>query len=677
MGEATIHPPGTAVASGLSASRKQAHQAMPHQHPPGVYAPVFVESREDTPFLRSSSTRARSLVNSFMSPFMNCVNPGVPHGINCACGTCHSPPLHYSSASWGTPSESNNKKNKKAVGASFVTPSPIPPHGKFHGHSRPAPGTPSASPYLRNYAKPTAPSFVTEPVPAATLILQPNENDVLCGRGGGSTNPHHGNARFRQLISSQRDYYRTLTKKQKMMLARQIVDLIHSVGGRFLARENSNSTSNSNGGNGWYDIGLPRSLEKTSQALREKPKTSAAASTPTKEGSSASELSDGGSADIEEDDQNMMMIQRSESRDSDLTVSTVSPSEVTVKKNNKSTSKGKSGSTIEPPKLTLPAHLQGIYGSAVANNGSSVTTKVEAMPTPTRPFLRPVPHPMPCNDFQYRYYPSPSSSSSSSTTSPPSHHQYYLQPSMPQQRTPPPHFNGKHVYPHPAEWNPTHCPPTKIHTLKPPSSVSPTKATPSYFADYTNHFHGSDKPLEQSTPTYAKESPSRRTRAAVSQPSVRKNEDPIADENQMVDGNENCSPLREQLWKRPRIVMTRELAEAEMAEEETHQDIAMSSLGSESNSPSLSCSSSHSSSSSSMVLESKLSLADRVIRAPLTPPMASHSELPTPPQQHHLVPPSQVSGNRRSTPMVVSMDQDGLAALSAAAFLRLDEELGD
>ncbi|KAL7567665.1 hypothetical protein ACA910_012004 [Epithemia clementina (nom. ined.)] len=112
-------------------------------------------------------------------------------------------------------------------------------------------------------------------------IWQPNANDVLCGRGGGSNNPHLGNARFCQLVDSQREYYLSLpTKKQKMACARMIVDVIRDVGGRFLARGDHPSAAaaaaatchlNMGATSGWYDIGLARSLEKASQALRDKP----------------------------------------------------------------------------------------------------------------------------------------------------------------------------------------------------------------------------------------------------------------------------------------------------------------------------------------------------------------------------------------------------------------------
>lgn len=92
---------------------------------------------------------------------------------------------------------------------------------------------------------------------------KPHLNDVLCGRGG-SSNRHLGNMHFRELVAANKKMYTGLTKKQKMMVARKVVEAVHSTDppGRFLAKDLDTGR--------WYDIGLPRSLEKTSQALREK-----------------------------------------------------------------------------------------------------------------------------------------------------------------------------------------------------------------------------------------------------------------------------------------------------------------------------------------------------------------------------------------------------------------------
>ena len=93
---------------------------------------------------------------------------------------------------------------------------------------------------------------------ATDNIEKPEANDVICGRGG-SSNRHLGNIHFRELVAANKQTYNTLTKKQKMMIARKIVDTIHGTNppGRFLAKDLDTGL--------FYDIGLPRSLEKTSQ----------------------------------------------------------------------------------------------------------------------------------------------------------------------------------------------------------------------------------------------------------------------------------------------------------------------------------------------------------------------------------------------------------------------------
>jgi hypothetical protein len=94
--------------------------------------------------------------------------------------------------------------------------------------------------------------------------MVPHDNDILCGRGN-NANRHAGNVFFRDLIAANKVQYATLTKKEKMLLARQIVTIVcHHTDppGRFLGRDTVTGL--------WYDIGWPRSLEKTSQALREK-----------------------------------------------------------------------------------------------------------------------------------------------------------------------------------------------------------------------------------------------------------------------------------------------------------------------------------------------------------------------------------------------------------------------
>ena len=93
----------------------------------------------------------------------------------------------------------------------------------------------------------------------------PNENDVLCGRGG-SINSHNGNEQFRTLVEKRRRVYLTARfKREKRLIASSIVTEIRGMDppGRFLARKGNKDSGY------WYDIGDEKARDKTSQALRE------------------------------------------------------------------------------------------------------------------------------------------------------------------------------------------------------------------------------------------------------------------------------------------------------------------------------------------------------------------------------------------------------------------------
>jgi len=94
-----------------------------------------------------------------------------------------------------------------------------------------------------------------------------NENDVICGRGG-ATNSHIGNQRFRHLVQEYRSRYLQATKTEKTCISRTIVNHIRSQNppGRFLIINKSSE-------NRFEDIGDLQARKKTSQALREKPKS--------------------------------------------------------------------------------------------------------------------------------------------------------------------------------------------------------------------------------------------------------------------------------------------------------------------------------------------------------------------------------------------------------------------
>jgi len=97
--------------------------------------------------------------------------------------------------------------------------------------------------------------------PMATF--EPNENDVLCGRGG-SINNHAGNENYRVLVNQKKRVYLTARfKREKRLIAASIVQSIRSLnpGGRFLQRDAKTGV--------WHDIGDTKARDKSSQALRE------------------------------------------------------------------------------------------------------------------------------------------------------------------------------------------------------------------------------------------------------------------------------------------------------------------------------------------------------------------------------------------------------------------------
>ena len=86
-----------------------------------------------------------------------------------------------------------------------------------------------------------------------------HENDVLLGRGG-QTNKHMGNERFRSIVMDHQSEYLRARKKDKVLISRRIVAIVHQNGGRFLKQMVSSE---------WKEVPDKRAQEKTSQALRE------------------------------------------------------------------------------------------------------------------------------------------------------------------------------------------------------------------------------------------------------------------------------------------------------------------------------------------------------------------------------------------------------------------------
>lgn len=86
------------------------------------------------------------------------------------------------------------------------------------------------------------------------------ENDVLCGRGGG-TNSQMGNRRFRALVRDFQPTYLMAKRRDKPLMARSVVLIVRHRGGRFLRRNETDGKL--------YEVGDEKAEAKTSQALRE------------------------------------------------------------------------------------------------------------------------------------------------------------------------------------------------------------------------------------------------------------------------------------------------------------------------------------------------------------------------------------------------------------------------
>ena len=90
-------------------------------------------------------------------------------------------------------------------------------------------------------------------------VIVPNDNDVLLGRGGRSSN-WPGNKRYLALKDEMQQVYLTAEKSQKKAISQQLVDIVKNEWkGRFLKLENGK----------WFEIDNEKARHKCSQALRE------------------------------------------------------------------------------------------------------------------------------------------------------------------------------------------------------------------------------------------------------------------------------------------------------------------------------------------------------------------------------------------------------------------------
>ncbi|KAL7550563.1 hypothetical protein ACHAWF_013778 [Thalassiosira exigua] len=104
---------------------------------------------------------------------------------------------------------------------------------------------------------PVVPPGTAPSLESATMMT---ENDVLCGRGGG-TNSQMGNRRYRALVRDFQPTYLMAKRREKPLMARSVVLIVRHRGGRFLRRDDTDGRL--------FEVGDEKAEAKTCQALRE------------------------------------------------------------------------------------------------------------------------------------------------------------------------------------------------------------------------------------------------------------------------------------------------------------------------------------------------------------------------------------------------------------------------
>ncbi|CAB9512423.1 expressed unknown protein [Seminavis robusta] len=92
-------------------------------------------------------------------------------------------------------------------------------------------------------------------------ILQPEPDDIICGRG--KSIAHKGNAKFRELINAKKDEYQAARRREdKTRLTMEIVRELRQ-SSRFLLKDPKLQL--------WFEVGEEYMKEKVSHALRSRP----------------------------------------------------------------------------------------------------------------------------------------------------------------------------------------------------------------------------------------------------------------------------------------------------------------------------------------------------------------------------------------------------------------------
>jgi hypothetical protein len=492
----------------------------------------------------------RSVMNGIISPFINCVQPPLH-------STCVAPTM-----SWEPPrgaGERHQHQDQHPPPYSLVSPD----RGYNHG---------------------------SEVRVSSQQLMHPHGTDILCGRGGSSSR-HTGNLHFRELIAANKARYSSLTKKQKMMLAREIVDLIHGADppGRFRARDLQTGY--------WCDIGLPRSLEKTSQALREKPSSSISSSNvATRTMSPISDIMD--STDMEDQPESIVSAPSDVSDQQTLATQATMTTVAAGNKSGATNIYSKSSRSMQAPPITIPSHLKAIYAPRSTRHGTATTTAASET-YPQIPRLQEMP-PYP-GSFHHRaqlFLPFRESSQAQTQAQEQQH-------------------QGDHRHA-----------PASLH-LRPPNFYADAFEV-SWPAELSTPmaFYGGAPPPPPPPP------PPHFTRSGSSGSGT--GSDVFNGPASIMREKSEISPARQQEWKRQRISSSPRSANNESSQLE-------------------------------FAIESQLSLEERVIR-PLTSPAAlQQGRAGVRSRQGTL---SKGSSTQKAE---ATTDLDGLAALSTAAFLRLDE----
>ena len=96
--------------------------------------------------------------------------------------------------------------------------------------------------------------------PSGRIFTEPNDSDVLLGRGG-RTNNHPGNKKYLEAKDSMQERYLAADKNGKTPISQELVDIVKGWGGRFLKLDPVS--------NRWYEIDNTTARKKCSQTLRE------------------------------------------------------------------------------------------------------------------------------------------------------------------------------------------------------------------------------------------------------------------------------------------------------------------------------------------------------------------------------------------------------------------------